>query len=43
MEADNDLQFRGQLIVPDSMELRRDILEEAQNYQYSVYQGKAKM
>ena len=43
VDGDGGFRLRGRLIVPDSEELRRDILHEAHKTKYTVHPGGTKM
>ena len=40
---DGTLRFQNRLCVPNAMELRKKILEEAHNTRYSIHLGGTKM
>ena len=43
IETDGSVKLNGHLVVPDSLELKREIMDEAHKSKYSVHPGENKM
>ena len=43
IETDGSVKLNGRLVVPDSLELKREIMDEAHKSKYSIHPGETKM